>query len=203
MTIFLIRHGETAQNRQQIVQPANVPLSDMGQQQAVLLADRLASLDIGHILSSDLPRAAQTANQLARKTSAVLTLTPILRERNFGDLRGQSYSQIALDFFADDYLPPNGESWGEFNARVADAWQHVVALAAETQGSLAVVTHGLVCRAMVANHLCLPEGVSLPDKWHNTSLSEFRKSPPHHILALNNADHLAKREIRSDASAPI
>jgi broad specificity phosphatase PhoE len=203
MSIFLIRHGETAENRQQIVQPANVPLSDVGQQQASLLADRLAKLDIRKILSSDLPRAEQTAHQLRLKSSATLTLTPILRERNFGDLRGQSYEHIAVDFFAEDYLPANGESWNEFNVRVAEAWQQIIALAAKTQGSLAVVTHGLVCRALVVNHLGLPAGMSLPDKWSNTSLSEFDKFPPHHIRCLDNADHLAKMKINTAASAQV
>jgi broad specificity phosphatase PhoE len=203
MSIFLIRHGETAENRKQIVQPANVPLSDIGQQQARLLADRLAKLDIRQILSSDLPRAEQTANQLVLKTSAEMTLMPILRERNFGDLRGQSYSHIGLDFFAEDYFPPNGESMDEFNKRVADAWQQVRVIAAETQGSLAVVTHGLVCRSLVANHLRLPRGMLLPDKWRNTSLSEFSNDAPHNILSLNNADHLIQMGVNTGTSAPV
>ena len=203
MSILLIRHGETAENRKQIVQPVNVPLSDIGQRQAGLLADRLAKRNITQILSSDLPRAEQTANQLILKTSATLTLTSILRERNFGDLRGQSYKQIAVDFFAEGYVPPNGESRDEFNVRVADAWQQIITLAALTEGSLAVVTHGLVCRALVANHLGLPAGMSLPDKWNNTSLSEFDKVAPHNILCLNNADHLAQMEINTGASAQV
>lgn len=203
MSIFLIRHGETAENRNQIVQPANAPLSDIGRQQASLLANRLATLNIGQILSSDLPRAEQTANQLALKTSARLTLNPILRERNFGDLRGKSYSQIGLDFFAKDYLPPNGESWDEFNLRVADAWQQLFELSEKTEGSLAVVTHGLVLRALVANHLSLPEGESLPDKWSNTSLSELNKAAPHNIVMLNNADHLVQLEVNTGASGQV
>jgi len=203
MSILLIRHGETAENRQQIVQGENVPLSDIGRQQAGLLADKLAERHIGRILSSDLPRAQQTANQLALKNPALLTLTPILRERSFGDLRGQSYSKIGMDFFAEDYLPPNGESWAVFNERVAQAWQQILALAAETQGSLAVVTHGLVCRAIVANHLRLPEGMPLPDKWRNTSLSEFSKTAPHTVHMLNNADHLAKMDLNTEASTQV
>ena len=45
-----------------------------------------------------------------------------------------------------------------FHARVADAWELVARVAAATDGNLAVVTHGLVCRALVDQHLALPDG---------------------------------------------
>jgi len=61
MSILLIRHGETALNAARVVQPADTPLSERGAAQAAALARRLADFGIAAILSSDLPRAAQTA----------------------------------------------------------------------------------------------------------------------------------------------
>lgn len=188
--IFLIRHGETVGNATRVVQLPDSPLSPRGVAQAERLAGRLAREGVARILSSDFARAATTAEHLRRATGAPLAFEPLLRERSFGDLRGTPYAELGVDMFAPDYAPPNGESWPEFHARVDQAWARVQAVAATTQGHLAVVTHGLVCRSLAARHLALADGLTAPERWENTSLTVIECPAPWRVRLLNCAVHL-------------
>jgi len=188
--LFLIRHGETEGNALRIVQRPDIPLSSRGIAQAERLARRLASESIARIISSDYARAAATAEHLQRATGVPLSFEPLLQERNFGDLRGRAYSELGFDMFEPDYAPPNGETWPVFHARVDQAWARVQALAAESGGNLAVVTHGLVCRSLAARHLILGEGEQAPERWENTSLTIVDWPAPWRVRLLNCAAHL-------------
>jgi broad specificity phosphatase PhoE len=174
--VYLIRHGETADNARRVLQMPNVPLSDRGVEQARRLASRLANAGIARILVSDYERARMTARPLAETTGAQLVEDPLLRERHFGDLRGRAYASLGFDPFAPGYVPPNGESIPVFQARVMLAFESIREHAAGAGGALAVVTHGLVCRDLVANHLELaPELAAAPPdpyRWTNTCVTE-------------------------------
>jgi broad specificity phosphatase PhoE len=175
--VYLIRHGETADNARRVLQMPDVPLSERGLDQARRLAARLAGARIARILVSDYERARMTAGALAEATGAPLHVDPLLRERHFGDLRGRAYASLGFDPFAPGYTPPNGESIPVFQARVMLAFESIREHAALAGGPLAVVTHGLVCRDLVANHLTLsPElAAASPDpyRWTNTCLTEI------------------------------
>jgi 2,3-bisphosphoglycerate-dependent phosphoglycerate mutase len=189
--LFLIRHGETEGNALRIVQHPHIPLSPRGLVQAERLARRLAAEGIAQIVSSDYARAVTTAEHLQRATGAPLVIEPLLRERNFGDLRGRPYAELGFDMFEPDYAPPNGETWPMFHERVDRAWTRVQELAAATtDGSLAVVTHGLVCRSLAARHLILGDGEVAPERWENTSLTIVDWPAPWRVRLLNCAAHL-------------
>jgi probable phosphoglycerate mutase len=188
--IFLIRHGETVGNASRIVQRPDSPLSPRGVAQAERLARRLAREGIARIVSSDLARAVTTAEALQRATGAPLTFEPLLQERNFGDLRGTAYADLGFDMFEPDYAPPNGETWPVFHARVDRVWERVQALAKATDGNLAVVTHGLVCRSLAARHLLLAVGESVPERWENTSVTIVDCPAPWRVRRLNCIAHL-------------
>jgi broad specificity phosphatase PhoE len=190
MSIFLIRHGETLGNAARIVQRPDNPLSPRGVAQAERLAWRLEPEGITHILSSDLTRAVMTAAVLHRVTGAPVRYDPLLQERNFGDLRGTAYADLGFDMFALHYEPPNGESWPLFHARVTRAWTLVQETAARTDGRLAVVTHGLVCRSLAEHHLILPADQDVPLKWENTALTVVEGPAPWRVCLLNCIAHL-------------
>src|SRR5215470_18539796 len=147
MTILLVRHGETAGNAARILQRADVPLNERGIRQAELLARRLFNHGLVHIVCSDLLRARMTAAPLAARSGIAVEESPLLQERNFGDLRGLPYAELTEDPFGPDVAPPNGEDWPTFHARVADAFALVLSTRRRVNGTLVVVTHGLVCRA--------------------------------------------------------
>lgn len=199
--IFLVRHGETVGNAARIVQRPDSPLSARGVAQAERVARRLAGEGIARVVSSDLARAATTAEALHRITGAPLSFEPLLQERNFGDLRGTPYAELGVDMFASDYAPPNGETWPAFHARVDRAWARVCALAEAGGGHLAVVTHGLVCRSLAARHLVLPEGEAVPLRWENTSVTMIECPAPWRVRLLNCIVHLDDRDARPLADA--
>ncbi|PYO31726.1 MAG: histidine phosphatase family protein [Candidatus Rokuibacteriota bacterium] len=190
MLIFLIRHGETPGNARRIVQLPGIPLSPRGVAQAERLARRLEREGIARILSSDLARAAMTAEHLRQVTGAPVQFDPLLQERNFGDLRGTAYADLGFDMFAPDYAPPNGETWEVFHARVDRAWALVQETAAATSGHLAVVTHGLVCRSLASRHLILPAGQDVPERWENAALTIIEGPAPWRVRLLNCIAHL-------------
>ena len=190
MLIFLIRHGETPGNARRIVQLPGIPLSPRGVAQAERLARRLEREGIARILSSDLARAAMTAEHLRQVTGAPVQFDPLLQERNFGDLRGTAYADLGFDMFAPGYAPPNGETWEVFHARVDRAWALVQETAAPTSGHLAVVTHGLVCRSLASRHLILPAGQDVPERWENSALTVIEGPAPWRVRLLNCIAHL-------------
>jgi probable phosphoglycerate mutase len=190
MTILLVRHGETDGNAARILQRPDVPLNERGMRQAEQLAERLAALGFGCIVCSDLLRARMTAAPLAARSGIAIEESPLLQERNFGDLRGMPYAELAENPFGRDFVPPNGEDWPTFHARVADAFAFIVSRRRSVNGTLVVVTHGFVCRALVERHALLPAGAVVPEHFHNTSMTVLHEHAPHEVSLMNCTRHL-------------
>ncbi|MBW2272607.1 MAG: histidine phosphatase family protein [Deltaproteobacteria bacterium] len=205
MAIYLIRHGETASNAQRRLQLPETPLSERGLEQAERLAGRLRDAGISRIASSDLRRAASTAGAIAATTDAAVELEPLLRERDFGELRGRLYSDVVDsglgDIFSPDLVPPGGESWEAFRTRVAEAWVWVSGRARALEqgggGHLAVVTHGLFYRVVLGEHVAGhpgeghgEEGSGKPLRIGNTALSVIGAAPPHRAALVACVAHL-------------
>jgi probable phosphoglycerate mutase len=190
MTILLVRHGETVDNASHTFQMPDSPLSDNGNIQAVQLAERLAQSEISDIVCSDYLRTKQTASYVAEQIGIAPNYTELLRERNFGDIRGRPYADLNFDPFALDYQPINGESWQAFDVRISLAWDHITAVAEQAGGDVLVVTHGFVCGSIVANHSRLETGLEAPTRWGNTSLTEIEAALPWLVYKLNCTAHL-------------
>jgi 2,3-bisphosphoglycerate-dependent phosphoglycerate mutase len=190
MAILLVRHGETGGNAARILQRPDVPLNERGMRQAEQLARRLLAHDFVRILCSDLLRARMTAAPLAARSGLAIEESPLLQERNFGDLRGVPYADLAEDPFGPDFVPPNGEDWPMFHARVADAFAFIVSRRRGVNGTLVVVTHGLVCRALVERHALLPEGVVVPERFDNAGITVLHEDAPHGVSLINCTRHL-------------
>ena len=191
MTLLIIRHGETALNVARVLQPADTPLSANGQAQAEALAQQLRGAGLAAILSSDLPRALATAQAIGRACGLPVATSPLLHERNFGDLRGQRYDDLDHDPLTAPQAPPGGESRPEFQARCHAAWAEICRHQAAAGGPLAVVTHGLVIREWLhGGPLLLPEGMLPPDRLGNTSLTVADAIAPHQVHRLDDTAHL-------------
>jgi probable phosphoglycerate mutase len=126
-----------------------VPLSPRGIWQAARLAERLAGERIDAIVTSDLARAALTAQPVAAVLGLPLATDPRLRERDFGRFQGHTLDEIAAQWPADfqrwrardpAWPIPEGESGAQFIARVTAALRELVA--AHGGRTVAVVAHG-------------------------------------------------------------
>lgn len=188
--IYLIRHGQTNGNRDRIIQTPDTALSELGHQQAQQLAQRFQNIPIANIICSDYLRTQQTAAPLRELTQTAFSLQPLLRERSFGDLRGMAYNDIDADFFAEGYAPPNGETHSQFVERVSIAWESVLASYQNTQGNLIVMTHGLVLRELIKQHLIVDDSISSLSDFQNTCVTEVDGTDKKTVLRLCDAEHL-------------
>jgi broad specificity phosphatase PhoE len=191
MAILLVRHGETDGNVSRVLQRPDVPINERGMRQVQVLARRLLAHGFVHILCSDLLRARMTAAPLAADPGVTIEESPLLQERNFGDLRGKPYDELPEDPVAPDFVPPNGEDLPDFHARVAQAFALIAARRRAVNGTLVVITHGLVCRALVERHARVPEGVSVPQRFDNTGVTALHEDAPHAASLINCTAHLA------------
>lgn len=198
--LLVIRHGETDWNREQRFQgQLDVPLNATGQAQAAALAARLAGEPWPLLVASDLQRAQQTAEPLAKAWGqAGLPLVSGLREQAFGVLEGLNAAtarsrhaaewEAWLRFEADYALPGGGESNQAFSQRVLAAVAALVA--AHPVPRIAVVTHGgvldMLWRAASAEPLAGPRRCAIP----NTGLNRLRwKGGRLSVLAWADAAH--------------
>jgi probable phosphoglycerate mutase len=191
VAVILVRHGETALNAARVLQPADTPLSERGQAQALAVAQRLARQGgIGAILSSDLPRAWHTAHAIGAALTLPVRPSALLHERNFGDLRGRPYDTLGFDPMTMDEAPPGGESAAEFAQRLRAAFDLMLQQHAGQPGDLVVVMHGLAIRTLLAGPLRLGTELLRDLQLANTSLSIFDAAPPHALHLLNCTRHL-------------
>jgi probable phosphoglycerate mutase len=202
MSIVMVRHGETEGNAARVLQVAETPLNARGMRQAERLAARLHDFGITQIVCSDLARARMTAAPIAARLGLEVVTTPLLQERNFGDLRGTPYAQLNGNPFAPDFAPPNGETWEMFHARVAQAFAHIVELRAKlTEGHLLVVTHGLVCRAVLTRHVAWSASEPPPERFHNTSVTILDPRAPYAPTLTNCCVHLGPEDLEPAGGA--
>lgn len=107
-TYVLVRHAETEWNQTHRFQgTSDVPLSEVGRQQAQRLSDRLQNESFDAIFTSDLSRACETAQIIAAPHSLDPIQDPFLQEMNFGLWEGMTYKEIK------DQFPLDLNTWEE------------------------------------------------------------------------------------------
>ena len=164
--ILLLRHGQTdanASGKLQGHQPT--PLNLNGIRQANLLAERMAahSPPVELIISSDLPRATETAAPIASACGLGMKVDAMWRERSFGLLEGKPVVDKKLwEVAAGELDLPGAEPSAEMRERIRQALlsiphdypnKHVVA----------VVTHGGPIRSVLK---MLAEGILETTRGH-------------------------------------
>ncbi|MCJ7738472.1 MAG: alpha-ribazole phosphatase [Anaerolineae bacterium] len=199
LRLLLVRHGETAWNASGRYQgQMDIDLNAAGRQQAEAMAERLASVSICAIYTSDLSRAWETAIVLAERQSASATPDSRLQELNFGEWQGLTYREIAekdperLAVWNEDRVgrtPPGGESLGAMAERVRSLIEDVHDTYSD--GTVALVSHGGTIRVI----LCVLLGHPVERYWHfevdNTAIAEieWRELGPV-VVRWNDATHL-------------
>lgn len=197
--IWLIRHGETDWNAQQRLQGwIDIPLNATGKQQALAVRRYIQhqQLRVDHVISSDLCRAAETAQIAFELPANAITQYSSLRERNYGIYEGELWQKlIAIDGQAQPKLNlreptldvPQGESLTVFNDRIITAFHD---LADQYAGKkLAVVAHGGVID-IVWRHLYQVDLLSQrPHPILNASVNHFAISSHAPWQAIQWAQH--------------
>src|SRR5437660_11939806 len=98
MHILLVRHGETAWNREGRYQGrTDIPLSPDGERQVRALGARLASIPLAAAVASPLSRARTTAEAVLAGRTLPLELDAGLLEISHGEWEGKLASDVARD----------------------------------------------------------------------------------------------------------
>lgn len=202
MNIYLIRHGR--QNSR--LCNVDVELSSEGREQAELTGERLKSYGIEAVYSSNLLRAAETADIINKYLDKPRFCDDRLREAEFGDLTGLENSVLKeryKDFLdkrsamtEDIPYPGDGENCQMVFERAFAAIEDIVKKDYE---NVCVVTHGGVIRALLTGIIG-----AKPAKWltygrqlENCSISEImydKKMNTYHIERLNDYAHFENED---------
>ncbi|CAM3935305.1 histidine phosphatase family protein [Nocardiopsis rhodophaea] len=152
------RHGQTAWNTEKRFQgQTDIPLNDTGVEQARSAAALLARLRPDAIVSSDLRRAADTAECLAARTGLTVEHDKGLRERYGGSWEGLTTAEIHERWPEENarMAIPDGEDMEAVGERVQEAIVRGLARVPEN-GLLVVASHGAALRAGIGRMLGLP-----------------------------------------------
>lgn len=88
LQVHLVRHGETQWNAERRIQgQSDSPLTAHGERQAWQVGERARTLNITHIIASDLGRTRRTAEIIAEACGCSIVLDSRLRELDMGFLR--------------------------------------------------------------------------------------------------------------------
>ena len=159
-TLLLARHGETDWNRELRIQgSSDIPLNELGREQARTLAEELKDVELDAIYASDLSRARETADAVAATHGLEIRLDPRLRERSFGSWEGLTREDI-------DLRPEqhhDGETDDEVRERVLEGIQAIAD--AHPGEQVLVVSHGGALNALWHHAL----GVRI-ERWGNCAL---------------------------------
>jgi alpha-ribazole phosphatase/probable phosphoglycerate mutase len=161
--LVLVRHAEPDESmRGRSYGRLDVPLSAAGRAQAAAIAETLRGVRLDAIFASPMRRAIDTAAPLAEARGLRVVADEGLRELDFGALEGLTFDEIARErpelyesWMTDptETRFPDGESFGELRERA-------LAAAADIRAGhehAAIVAHGGVTRAILADALQMPE----------------------------------------------
>ena len=139
--LYIVRHGQTDWNLNgQIQGQDDIPLNDTGRAQAHNVADKLSRFNLEYIISSDLSRAAETAQIIGNKLNIRVEYDSRLREYNFGVLTGMTRKQLdpcSIEAFFTNPTYFDAEPFADAFARVHEFMESV-----DYNKNILVVTHG-------------------------------------------------------------
>lgn len=181
-TLYIVRHGETDWNVAKRIQGhSDIPLNQVGEQQAKKLRKIFKNIHFDAVFSSDLSRAKQTAELAMLEREIAVQTTQLLRERNFASLEGSNVddflkleklrSNLAKEQQLIHRLVPDMENDKEVISRTIQFLREVaIGYAGKT---VLVVSHGGIMRTLLA-HLGFTDEKHPITKIENTAYIKLR-----------------------------
>ncbi|MBW2305711.1 MAG: histidine phosphatase family protein [Deltaproteobacteria bacterium] len=196
---YLIRHGQTAWNRDRVFRGRiDVPLDDTGRREAEAVAQWLADVELNHIYSSPLSRAAETATILARNRGITVRKLEGLQDIEYGKWQGlpeidvrRSYPALIREWETSPHQMtfPEGESLASVRARSLDCI-HQLTLHHPGE-TLALVSHRVVLKVLCLALLGLPDSQFWHIQQDTCCINRFRMDGRSAtVLLLNDTCHL-------------
>jgi broad specificity phosphatase PhoE len=160
--VYLARHGETEANlAHRYAGRGTEGLTPRGRLQAEALSQAISGRGVGDIWTSDVNRARETAQLLARRLGVAVKVDARLTELNMGPWEGLTESEVARRYPAEYRLwlerPDELEIAGrETLLEVAERVHAAVAEASAHPDPILLVTHVAPVRVAVLRTLGLP-----------------------------------------------
>jgi broad specificity phosphatase PhoE len=200
MRLFLVRHGETAWNKEEIFRGRfDVELNGHGLEQARLTAGALSALELAAVYSSPLSRAYETASEIAGPHGLSVAIEPALTDIDYGIWQGMSRQQVKNQCPGDYGLwitAPHkvrfeeGESLDDVQVRALKAFEQI---SGRHRGqNVVVVSHRVVNKVL----LCALLGLDNSHFWslvQDTCAINVVDADDQHgyvIRHLNNTSHI-------------
>lgn len=152
--IYLIRHGETEWSKSgQHTGRTDIPLTPLGEKEAKLIANGLKDVSFKKVFISPLMRVQKTCELAGFRNKAELTND--LYEWNYGDYEGITTKEIRQtnpNWNLFDGGAPNGETLDQ----VAQRADHILQIASQIEGDVALFSSGHFSRILGARWLNQP-----------------------------------------------
>ncbi len=183
MRLYLVRHAQTAWNREGRAQGhTDVLLDDTGRWQAEQLGARLATEPIERVVASDLTRCRETLAPLLALRPIATEYRADLRERTFGEMEGEDYRKLH-DFLvaesartgepAEAVRPPGGESVLDVRLRLEPFMARLV----EAREPTLVVSHGGTLAQILSTLIKGGWETARSFRFANASVTELSRRP--------------------------
>lgn len=193
-TLYLVRHGESEANAAgTFAGQHDSPLTELGRRQAEIVAEALKDVPFDRIVSSDLSRARDTAEAIARRHGRRVETFRDLREIDVGAAEGKKIEDARQrpDWTPDSFTQwPGGES---LDAALARVRARVDRLVSEGPGTrICIVGHGGTTRILVSHYLgLLPKLYRHPTPSANTNITVVHADgATYRVESLFEATHL-------------
>ncbi|CAM5214241.1 MULTISPECIES: histidine phosphatase family protein [Alcaligenaceae] len=145
--LYLIRHGQTAYNRDDRLRGhADPELTDLGYEQAEALGRIFAGVMLSRVVSSPLRRALDTARPIACAAGVPVEMDDDLNDRDYGRWTGASRAAVLQQFGSVD-AAPGVEPWDTLCGRVMRAFWSM--LETSTGPAFAMVGHDATNRVLL------------------------------------------------------
>lgn len=197
LRIYLARHGQTAWNAQHRVQGhSDIELNETGRQQAQLLRERVARIQLDHVYSSTLRRSRETA-EIAHGDVALTSLQGLM-EQGVGKFEGQvlddSNPALREEMTRRSRDPDDsfdgGESENQFLARIRVTLDAI--RAEHPSGSILIVGHGNTNRVIlrILLDLTMEEEATIQQANDELYLIELQPGTPARLWKWIDSAHL-------------
>jgi len=197
--ILLIRHGEVVWNKQACYTGwTDLPLTEVGIEQARRVAERLSDEPLEAVYCSDLQRAAVTAQVIAAPHKLSPIVDADLRELNYGEWEGVAEADLPTlcpDLYAAwtaspaEIAAPQGESFSQLRDRVRGVVARI--MAERPDGTVAMVGHKSVNRVLLCHLLGVDINLYKRIGQDNGAVSSIIFTPERaQIASLNDTCHL-------------
>lgn len=193
MHLYVIRHGETEWNKGEVFRGRkDIPLNEVGRQQAERVGGYFAARPVDRIVSSPLSRATSTALPIARAARVAVETLEEFTDMSFGIWEGLPLHDVErlhpFDLNTWKTTPEKlsiegAETLAMVRERVCKGLKEI---AVEENEAIAVVTHRVICKILVLSGLGIGNNHFWDIRYDPASVTLLERQNDRYTLIFSN-----------------